>query len=726
MNKRYSSLDCLPRLTIALALLLVLSCESGVAQPLLTDSLLASERNAFRFSGLPFCNAEHLEWRFAVGDDLQRAEADFPDETWLIASPSTVTDADSLSQQFLRAKIVWFRQHFRVDSTLDRRSFGFVISLAGAAEVYLDGRMIGKYGVPSANSAQEILPSISRFTLQSMLLHLETNKPHVIAIRYSFAHHEEYSKKYQGELTKTFTGLRTAYMRWSAVEEYRQTALQTVIQFGVAVGMPLLAGVLHIVLFVLYRRERANLFVGIFSLASSLQACSFALSSHVMGQSYDAFVIGGLLQMIAMPCIGLSLWYVAITLFGAALPKYHLWIVRGNIILWGGAIVAGYLPSGMQLVMEILAICTAFVPLVLTLPIVVSAMRRNADGAYILGLGMVVCVAAWTLEILMLLMGLFYAARPLAIAIFIRFGVYIAIPLALSVLLARRTARQAQSLAEQNELLEEKVAKRTQALFTANEVLQRQNKQLVEVNSEKNEIVSIVSHDLKNPITALRGLAELMQTDHLEPQQSAIVAEQIVRTSDRMLDLVKNLLDVNRLESGLMQFGHYDFAIVPLVEGILRQYHSAAAAKNITLHCEYPDKALTVLADEQAVMQVVDNLLSNAVKYSPRGKNVFVRVKAETKQAEPEHSSFKLHPSSFIRVEVQDEGEGVSAADMKKLFGKFARLSAQPTGGENSTGLGLSIVKKMVEAMSGRVWCESEFGKGATFIVELPAGGGKK
>ena len=104
-------------------------------------------------------------------------------------------------------------------------------------------------------------------------------------------------------------------------------------------------------------------------------------------------------------------------------------------------------------------------------------------------------------------------------------------------------------------------------------------------------------------------------------------------------------------------------------------------------------------------MQVLDNIISNAVKYSPHGKNVFVRIKSD---------------NDAVRVEVQDEGEGISPDDMKKLFGKFARLSARPTGGEHSTGLGLSIVKKMVEAMNGRVWCESELGKGATFIVELP------
>jgi len=105
------------------------------------------------------------------------------------------------------------------------------------------------------------------------------------------------------------------------------------------------------------------------------------------------------------------------------------------------------------------------------------------------------------------------------------------------------------------------------------------------------------------------------------------------------------------------------------------------------------------------MVQVMENLLSNAVKYSPPGKNIHVRLK-------------KLPDT--VRFEVQDEGPGLSAEDQKRLFGKFARLSAKPTGGENATGLGLSIVKRMVEAMNGRVWCESEPGKGAMFVVEFP------
>jgi signal transduction histidine kinase len=126
------------------------------------------------------------------------------------------------------------------------------------------------------------------------------------------------------------------------------------------------------------------------------------------------------------------------------------------------------------------------------------------------------------------------------------------------------------------------------------------------------------------------------------------------------------------------------------------------------------------MADRGAVSQVFENLLSNALKFSPSGTTVTLvaRYSEDNSTCCGDGSS-----PGCIRVEVRDEGPGLDAEDMAKLFGKFARLSAQPTGGEHSTGLGLSIVKRLVEGMQGRIWCESEREKGAVFIVELPAAG---
>lgn len=242
-------------------------------------------------------------------------------------------------------------------------------------------------------------------------------------------------------------------------------------------------------------------------------------------------------------------------------------------------------------------------------------------------------------------------------------------------------------------------------IHQANIELHHQNDELAALNTEKNEIMGIVSHDLKNPIGAVRGYAELIRSGVFEGDEVLDAAEHITQVSNRMMELVKNLLDINLLESGGLQLNILNFDVAPLVEAAITQYRTPAEAKSITLHFSNEAAKSIISADERAMMQVLDNLVSNAVKYSPHGKNVFARLKSS---------------NEAVRVEIQDEGQGISPEDMKKMFGKFQRLSAQPTGGEHSTGLGLSIVKKMVEAMNGKVWCESELGKGAMFIVELP------
>lgn len=275
---------------------------------------------------------------------------------------------------------------------------------------------------------------------------------------------------------------------------------------------------------------------------------------------------------------------------------------------------------------------------------------------------------------------------------------------------------------------------RTTELANALAKLEEAHQQLKILSDEKDEFLGIAAHDLKNPLHAIREFATMCVEDaEMTYEMRLPMLETIVRTANRMFEVIRNLLDINALERGALTLAPIPFTVNGVVKYVVDDYRARAEAKNITLHLANAEEA-KVFADESMTMQVLENLISNAVKYSPRGKNVFVRVRSvrysslvsghssdDNSNHSTDQSTNAPMTNDFARIEVQDEGPGISSEDMTKLFGKFVRLSARPTGDEHSTGLGLSIVKKIVEAMKGRVWCESELGKGATFIVELPA-----
>ncbi len=166
---------------------------------------------------------------------------------------------------------------------------------------------------------------------------------------------------------------------------------------------------------------------------------------------------------------------------------------------------------------------------------------------------------------------------------------------------------------------------------------------------------------------------------------------------------------MNALESGKIHLTWSDVNLSTLVDVLIQEYRARAEAKHIVLHQNIPSDPIIIRTDSAIIHQILDNLISNAVKYSPHHKEIVLRL-----------HHIHHHESEYLRIEVQDQGSGLSEDDQQRLFGKFARLSAQPTGGKHSTGLGLSIVKKITTMIGGKIWCESQLGKGATFIVELP------
>ncbi|TAE28919.1 MAG: HAMP domain-containing protein [Candidatus Kapaibacterium sp.] len=256
---------------------------------------------------------------------------------------------------------------------------------------------------------------------------------------------------------------------------------------------------------------------------------------------------------------------------------------------------------------------------------------------------------------------------------------------------------------------------RTMELSRANDQIQAQNFTLQELSKEKDEFLGIAAHDLKNPLTGIQGLSELLMSNLAAPENIPVIAKTIFQSSQKMFELIRNLLDVNALESGGQQFSLHRFSVHVILDNVVNMYDGRGKEKEISVHLEALPEPAMVYADTLAFGQIMDNIVSNAVKYSPRGKNVWVGAEYRTSYINAPEGKQELV------LYVRDEGPGLSAEDQAKLFGKFMRLSARPTGGEHSTGLGLSIVKKMAEAMQGRVWCESELGKGATFLVALPS-----
>ncbi len=268
---------------------------------------------------------------------------------------------------------------------------------------------------------------------------------------------------------------------------------------------------------------------------------------------------------------------------------------------------------------------------------------------------------------------------------------------------------QKESLLDQSDYLHEAnetITKMHREVETQKDEILRKNEELLTLNNEKNNLIGIVAHDLKSPLNQIKGLLNLMRitSTDLSPEALSYI-DMMEKSSGRLSDMIAKILDVEAIESKKLNLSIDNVDLSSLLSQLVERHRIPASQKDITLHCAVAE-GMIAHADKSYSEQVFENLLSNAIKFSPREKNVYVNL---------------TRRDDKLVCEVKDEGPGLTESDKKKLFGKYQKLSAKPTGNETSTGLGLSIVKKFVEAMNGRIWCESEAGAGASFFVALPA-----
>ncbi|MCU0426128.1 MAG: GAF domain-containing sensor histidine kinase [Candidatus Kapabacteria bacterium] len=246
------------------------------------------------------------------------------------------------------------------------------------------------------------------------------------------------------------------------------------------------------------------------------------------------------------------------------------------------------------------------------------------------------------------------------------------------------------------------------------------------------DLLGIVIHDLRNPLASITMTATMVRTYFEKMSHEALLQhmDNIMTSSKRMTSIISSLLDTSTLENGIVPSTIETFDVIEFIRQTTRSYASQAFAKNISIHLDLPMEALSWSADQHILGRIIDNLLSNAVKYSPRNRNIWVTVSlldAHTVKSlvPPTDDVLSAHISatylpSALRLDVRDEGPGISTEEQQKLFGRFTRLTPRPTNGEPSLGLGLWITKMLVEALHGTIRCESVLGVGSTFIVEFP------
>lgn len=407
--------------------------------------------------------------------------------------------------------------------------------------------------------------------------------------------------------------------------------------------------------------------------------CGFSLLGFIFGFAYAFFY--GVLEF----------WYAVVTilictfLIGATIP----WIRAGKSTAWTGNWLTGILVAG-------------FTALTIGEGGVTAHAAAWLAGAPLCGLMMISSRAAWFWAVISfsILVGLFIAElsgvtfpphyapqwHTLVAGLgFLGLGPFLFfIALTFEVTRSRAVAAKEAALNE----------------------LAGVNERLKKLNDEKDQFLGIAAHDLRNPLGLIDAYAQIlgMRADLADEAKDQLAT--IHKSSQRMAGILDDLLNLNAIEQGHYPLRMSVSELGEICDDCVRRARFNAQNKGTHVDLHHASTSNLATVDSQALTQVLDNLLSNAVKFSPKGSTITVVSRQEQSQA---------------IIEVIDQGPGFTEEDRTRLFQRFSKLSARPTGGESSTGLGLSIVKRITEAMQGRVECLPGRDRGACFQLIFPA-----
>jgi len=227
-------------------------------------------------------------------------------------------------------------------------------------------------------------------------------------------------------------------------------------------------------------------------------------------------------------------------------------------------------------------------------------------------------------------------------------------------------------------------------------------------NRAKSEFLSNMSHELRTPLNAIIGFSEIMKMAKDLPAKQKDFAGDIYESGRHLLHLINEILDLAKIEAGKMEFNSEDIYLCDLIESSLLFFRKKVLKKRLLINTELDGTVKTVYADDIRLKQLLLNLLSNAVKFTPDGGTITLAAKRTLE--------------GMVEVSVADTGCGIRNEDIPKLFNSFSQIDSSYRKKHQGTGLGLALCKKITEAHGGKIWLESEFGKGSRFAFTVPAG----
>ena len=684
----------------------------------------AQKSTAFRIDSMPTGDVflDNDSWTWHAGDDPEWAKPDFDDSQWEHINP--IKQLPEIPQ-VSAAEICWFRIRLDMDSALFNKPFTFFYYVLGASEVYFNGKLLNKVGVVSKD------PSIEKtFITPTGVLFNSTfsnTKENVIAVRYSLTRSNFYFPKF------FFTRSSPISVDIDHAESAFNNVMQVVhghLFYISMIGFFFCLAFTHFSFYYFLRHQKANLLFGLAMLTHSISLTTSYFSIDMIPVSF--YMMLQIISNFALPVYH-TLMILAIHSYLKQPLTKGFWLI---VSLSTASVMFLYTDfnPGLEQCMYIFSICAATLYYVILLR--KSNKMGNKKGLMIYYTG-IICFISFAFYFIVVVLYWLHLSLPwfdyiFNISLFINF---FSVTLGMSLTLARDFAqtdgslqlklKEVQQLSDekqeilrgQNETLEQQVVERTEALNQSLAELKATQAQLIEkeqiasaaavrlqeLDTVKTRLYTNITHEFRTPLTVILGMAQ-----QIKDAPQAFTTEglgMIQRNGQNLLNLVNQMLDLSKLESGKLSLHYQRADVVTFMKYLVESFHSFAESKAVKIHFISDLEELTMDFDETYLQQIVSNLLTNAVKFTDKGGDIYVSLSIQ---------------STTFSFKIRDTGKGISEANLPLIFDRFYQVDDTTTRHGEGTGIGLSLTRELVKLMEGTITVKSQLNKGTEFEVILP------